>query len=42
VDFAARRWLTTPAPQSHYDVEGRLPWADIGKGLPAGETRERW
>lgn len=29
-------------PQSHYGVEGRLPWADIGKGLPAGETRERW
>ena len=29
-------------PRHHYGVEGRLPWADIGKDLPVGKTRERW
>jgi len=38
---------TLDAPQSvtpthHYGVEGRLPWADIGRGLPERETRESW
>jgi hypothetical protein len=28
------------APTSHYGVEGRLPWADCGKGKPEAETRE--
>lgn len=26
----------------HYGVEGRLPWADIGRHLPGRETREKW
>jgi hypothetical protein len=29
-------------PKSHYGVEGRLPWADIGPTLRATATRERW
>jgi hypothetical protein len=29
-------------PTHHYGVEGRLPWADIGAGLPAKPTREHW
>ncbi len=29
-------------PQYHYGVEGRLPWADCGKGLPEKETQERF
>ena len=29
-------------PIHHYGVEGRLPWADIGAGLPVKPTRERW
>ena len=30
------------APVSHYSVEGRLPWADCGKGLPEADTKERF
>ena len=29
-------------PSHHYGVEGRLPWVDIGKGLPEKATKERW
>jgi hypothetical protein len=29
-------------PTHHYGIEGRLPWADIGAGLPGKPTRERW
>jgi hypothetical protein len=29
-------------PTHHYGVEGRLPWADIGGGLPEKQTRESW
>jgi hypothetical protein len=29
-------------PAHHYGAEGRLPWVDIGRELPAGPTRERW
>ena len=28
-------------PTLHYGVEGQLPWADIGKALPAKATQER-
>jgi hypothetical protein len=28
-------------PAGHYGVESRLPWADIGSGLPEEETKER-
>ncbi|WP_432350137.1 GFA family protein (plasmid) [Shinella yambaruensis] len=29
-------------PAGHYGVESRLPWADIGQGLPEEETKERF
>lgn len=29
-------------PAGHYGVESRLAWADIGKGLPQEETKERF
>jgi hypothetical protein len=29
-------------PTHHYGVEGRLPWVDIGAGLPTKPTSERW
>ncbi|QCI96233.1 GFA family protein (plasmid) [Novosphingobium sp. EMRT-2] len=29
-------------PAYHYGVEGRLPWADCGAGLPERETEESW
>lgn len=29
-------------PRSHCGVEGRLPWADCGAGLPEGKTEESW
>ncbi|HYC65329.1 MAG TPA: GFA family protein [Reyranellaceae bacterium] len=29
-------------PDHHYGVEGRLPWADIGRDLPSKETQESW
>ncbi len=29
-------------PTHHYGVESRLPWADIGAGLPGKTTRENW
>ena len=32
----AARW----APTSHYGIEGRLPWADCGGGMPEAETKE--
>lgn len=28
-------------PASHYGIESRLAWADIGPGLPEEETKER-
>jgi hypothetical protein len=28
-------------PRYHYGVEGRLPWVDIGHGLPDQRTEER-
>jgi hypothetical protein len=30
------------APGSHYGVEGRLPWADCGNGLPEASTKEKF
>lgn len=30
------------APAYHYGVEGRLPCADCGQGLPERATKERW
>jgi hypothetical protein len=29
-------------PAGHYGVESRLPWANIGPGLPEEETKERF
>jgi hypothetical protein len=29
-------------PTHHYGSESRLGWVDIGSGLPAKETLERW
>ncbi|MBB3290868.1 MULTISPECIES: GFA family protein [unclassified Rhizobium] len=29
-------------PETHYGVESRLDWADIGSDLPQEETRERF
>jgi hypothetical protein len=29
-------------PTHHYGVEGRLPWADIGRDLPGKPTKESW
>jgi len=29
-------------PQYQYGVEGRLAWVDVGPGLPAETTQERW
>jgi hypothetical protein len=29
-------------PQYHYGVEGRLPWVDIGQGVPEQKTEERF
>lgn len=29
-------------PQYHYGVEGRLPWVDIGLGLPEQKAEERF
>lgn len=29
-------------PNHHYGVEGRLPWADCGAGLPTRQTEEFW
>ncbi|TBR23748.1 MAG: GFA family protein [Reyranella sp.] len=29
-------------PTSHYGVESRLKWADIGRDLRTGKTRESW
>jgi hypothetical protein len=29
-------------PAGHYGVESRLPWANIGTGLPEEETKERF
>jgi hypothetical protein len=29
-------------PSHHYGSEGRLPWADIGAGLPTKTTKEKW
>jgi hypothetical protein len=30
------------APDHHYGVESRLPWADCGAGLPEQQTEESW
>jgi hypothetical protein len=45
----AVRWRTAGAPTAvhhchcgNYGIEGRLPWADIGAGLPGKPTREHW
>jgi len=32
----------TMTPTHHSGVESRLPWADIGPGLPGKSTREHW
>jgi hypothetical protein len=29
-------------PARHCGAEGRLPWADIGTGMPVKPTKERW